>query len=181
MTTKIFQDLKEEIQLADTEKNHPFRYATLGTVGLDKMARLRTIVVRNVSDDFIFTFYTDKRSKKLTHIIENNKVGLLFFHPQKMIQIKIEGLAMVVKDPIMIAHHWSNIKAHSKKDYTTAAAPGTDIAAYDTIEYLREDNYFCVVQVAPHKIEYLQLGRSNHIRIKYSKAYENWKGKYVAP
>tara|TARA_R110002050_G_scaffold267266_2_gene408882 strand:+ start:30617 stop:31162 length:546 start_codon:yes stop_codon:yes gene_type:complete len=181
MTTKIFQDLKEELQLGITEKNHPFRYFTLGTVGLDKMARLRTVVLRNVSDTLNLSFYTDKRSKKVIHITENNKVSLLFFHPQKMIQIKIEGIATIIKDKKTVEDYWNTIQENSQKEYTTTAAPGSSIANYEAVEYLGEDNYFCVVTIAPHKIEYLKLERPNHIRIRYSKDYENWKGEYLVP
>tara|TARA_R110000868_G_scaffold403147_3_gene680084 strand:- start:11883 stop:12428 length:546 start_codon:yes stop_codon:yes gene_type:complete len=181
MTTKIFQDLKEELQLGITEKNHPFRYFTLGTVGLDKMARLRTVVLRNVSDTLNLSFYTDKRSKKVIHIMENNKVSLLFFHPQKMIQIKIEGIATIIKDKKTIEDCWNTIQENSQKEYTTTAAPGSGIANYEAVEYLGEDNYFCVATITPHKIEYLKLERPNHIRIRYSKDYENWKGEYLVP
>lgn len=47
------------------------------------MARLRTTVIRNVSKDLIFTSYTDKRSKKVSHIKENNKVSVFFYHAEK--------------------------------------------------------------------------------------------------
>ena len=89
MVTKLFQDLKEELNKGFTEKDHPFRFFTLGTVGLDKMARLRTVVLRNVAEDLTLTFYTDKRSKKIIHINENSKVSTLFYHPDKMMQLKI--------------------------------------------------------------------------------------------
>lgn len=181
MTTKIFQELREEIHLSMTEKGHPFRYFTLGTVGLDKMARLRTIVLRNVSDALHLTFYTDKRSKKIIHITENNKVCLLFFYPQKMIQLKVEGLATIIKDPQTLENHWNNLKEDSKKDYTTVSAPGSSISSYEPMGYLREDNYFCMVHIEPHKIEYLKLEKPNHIRIRYSRDDEKWKGEYIVP
>ncbi|MDT7827414.1 pyridoxamine 5'-phosphate oxidase family protein [Pricia sp. S334] len=176
-----FQKLKEELQTAAEQKEHPFHFFTLGTVGLEHLPRLRTVVLREISDELKLTFYTDKRSKKILHIKENPKVSLLFYHPKKLLQLKIEGLATIIKDPSTLADRWTNIRPASKKDYTTATAPGSDIDNPDALEYLREGDYFCMVDVTPFKIEYLQLKRPNHLRIRFSKKNEKWKGNYLVP
>tara|TARA_R110002051_G_scaffold226875_2_gene289417 strand:+ start:86 stop:631 length:546 start_codon:yes stop_codon:yes gene_type:complete len=181
MTTKIFDDLKKELEIGLTEKGHPFRYCTLGTVGLDKMARLRTIVLRAINKDLKLTFFTDKRSKKIIHITENNKVSALFYHPEKSIQLKIEGIATVIKDQKTLQGYWTTIPAHSKKEYTTSSAPGSIIKSNDEIEYLNEDNYFCLVHIEPYKIEYLKLDQPNHIRVRFSLKNEKWNGEYLVP
>ena len=98
MTAVFWEELKEELQRGASKKGHPFRYFTLGTVGLERLPRLRTIVLRRISEDLTLTFYTDRRSKKLIHIKENNKVSLLFYHPKKLMQLKVEGLAIGSKD-----------------------------------------------------------------------------------
>jgi len=38
-----------------------------------------------------------------------------------------------------------------------------------------------MVDVTPFKIEYLQLKRPNHLRIRFSKKNEKWKGNYLVP
>ena len=124
MVTKLFQDLKEELNKGFTEKDHPFRFFTLGTVGLDKMARLRTVVLRNVAEDLTLTFYTDKRSKKIIHINENHT----------------------------LQNHWKNLNENSKKEYTTSLAPGSTLPDRNAIEYLSdEENYFSIVTIQPKK------------------------------
>ena len=134
MTDQYFKELKSELQLAMTEKDHPLRYCTLATVGLDQVARLRTIVVRDISDDFVFTFYTDLRSKKIIHIKENNKVSLLFFHPKKMLQLKVEGVAQIKKDPTILKPLWKTVEPMSKKNYTTVLTPGSTLDYPDRVE-----------------------------------------------
>ena len=181
MTTKIFEDLKKELEIGLTEKDHPFRYCTLGTVGLDKMARLRTIVLRAINTNLKLTFFTDKCSKKIIHITENNKVSVLFYHPEKRIQLKIEGIGTVIKDPKILQDYWTTIPDHSKKEYTTSSAPGSIIKSNNEIEYLNEDNYFCIVNIEPHKIEYLKLDQQNHIRVRFSLKNDTWKGEYLVP
>ena len=70
---------------------------------------------------------------------------------------------------------------HSKRDYTTLAAPGSSIKSHEELEYLTKDHFLCVVNIEPHKIEYLKIEKPNHIRIRYSKDFDQWKGEYMVP
>ena len=88
MTAIFFSELKDELQRGIHKKGHPFRCGTLATVGLETLPRLRTVVLRKVSEDLKLHIYTYKRFKKLIHIKENNKVSMLFYHPKQMLQIK---------------------------------------------------------------------------------------------
>lgn len=181
MTDPYLEELRKELELGLTEKGHPFRYCTLGTVGLDRMARLRTVVVRDMTGDFMLSFYTDRRSKKIVHIKENNKVSLLFFHPGKLLQLKVEGLATVRKDPLLLEPLWKNIAKTGRKDYQTSRAPGSTLDHPDRLEYLGEEDYFCLVEVNPFKIEYLKLKRPHHLRIRFSRKEVGWKGEFLVP
>ncbi len=181
MTDHYLEELRTELALGLTEKGHPFRYCILGTVGLDRMARLRTVVIREMTGDFMLSFYTDRRSKKIVHIKENHKVSLLFFHPVKLLQLKVEGLATVSKDPQLLQPLWKNIGKTARKDYTTSRAPGSTLEHPDRLEYLSEEDYFCQVEVHPFKIEYLKLMRPNHIRIRFSRKEDTWKKEYLVP
>lgn len=181
MTDNFFDELQLELQQGATKKGHPFRYFTLGTVGLDRLARLRTVVLRKVDMDLKLSFYTDARSKKIMHLKENNKVGLLFFHPKKLLQIKVEGIAQIRKDEGIKQTYWSGIQPQARKDYTTAAAPGSALDSPDQLEYLSEENHFCIVEVTPFKIEYLRLKRPNHIRVRFSKVEDLWNSEFLVP
>lgn len=181
MTEVFWDELKEKLQSIVTEKDHPFRYATLGTVGLEAMPRLRTIVIRDVAKDLTMTFYTDKRSKKIMHIKENNRVSLLFYDHHNLLQLKVEGLANIIKDEALIQEYWKKIHPKNKKDYTTRSAPGSDISNPDNVEYLQEGNHFCMVRIDPFKIEYLKLKRPNHLRIRFSREESDWYGEFLVP
>ncbi|MGB3150379.1 MAG: pyridoxamine 5'-phosphate oxidase family protein [Maribacter sp.] len=181
MKQVFFEELKDELNKSLVKKGHPFRYFTLATVGLDNMARLRTVVLRNVSKDLTLTFYTDKRSKKIIHLKENKKVSALFYHPKKMLQIKIEGTAKVINDPALLKNYWNGIQPNSRKDYITSNTPGSTIENPDHVEYLSDENFFCMVEITPFKVEYLKLKRPNHIRVRYSKEEELWQGEFLVP
>ncbi len=157
MAQKYFKELSEELKKGVSQKGHAFRYFTLATVGLDQVARLRTIVLRNVSEDLQLTFYTDKRSKKMIHLQENKKVGLLFYNSKNLMQIRIEGMAKVVNDEDTKEKYWKGVKGNSRKDYTTTSAPGTTLTNPDQLEYLNDEDHFCIVEITPFKIEYLKL------------------------
>lgn len=181
MTGTFFTELKEELKKGTTTKNHPFRYCTLATIGLERMPRLRTIVLRKVSEELKLTFYTDRRSKKIVHIKENNRISVLFYHPKKLLQVKVDGLAYTVTDKTILKKYWSGIQPNSRKDYTTGSAPGSTISNPDKVEYLEDENHFCMVEIEPFKIEYLKLKRPNHLRVRFSKIDGDWDGEFLVP
>ncbi|NHF61338.1 pyridoxamine 5'-phosphate oxidase family protein [Flavobacteriaceae bacterium TP-CH-4] len=181
MTDVFFDELRTDLQQGAVKKGHPFRYCTMATVGLDRIARLRTVVLRKVIDDLHLVFYTDRRSKKIIHIKENPKVSVLFYHPKKLMQVKVEGLAKIIKDEKILQKYWSGVQPSSRKDYTTSLAPGSSIKNPDEVEYLDEDAHFCMLEIVPFKIEYLKLKRPNHLRVRYSKENNHWEGEFMVP
>ena len=180
MTDYFWNELQEELKKGVEQKGHPFRFGTFATVGVDKLPRLRTIVLRHVYGNGHLCLYTDKRSKKVMHITENPNVSLLFYHPEKLLQVKIEGLASVVTDENKLQTMWKDIPESNKKDYTTYSAPGSILKNPDNLEYLTGDHFFSMIEIEPFRIEYLKLKRPNHIRIAYAKK-EGWKGEFLVP
>lgn len=181
MTQNYFQELSTELKKGVSQKGHAFRNFTLATVGLDQVARLRTIVLRKVSEELTLTFFTDSRSKKMIHLQENKKVGLLFYNPKNLMQIRIEGMAKVVKDEEIKEKYWGGVKGSSRKDYTTTTAPGTTLSDPEQLDYLDDEDHFCIVEITPYKIEYLKLKRPNHIRVRYSWEGDFWESEFLVP
>lgn len=176
-----FDEIRQDLSKGASQKGHPFQYFTLGTVGLEHLVRQRTVVLRRFEEDLSLTFYTDVRSKKIMHLNENNRVGLLFFDPEKLLQVRIEGLAKIHKDQETIEEYLSKVHTKSLKDYTTVEAPGSLLEDPDQVEYLNEENHFCMVRVQPFKIEYLKLQEPHHLRIRYSKVEDLWKSEFLVP
>lgn len=180
--TRIYWDeLTQDLEKGATDKGHPFHNFTFGTVGLDHTARLRTVVLRKISSELHLIVFTDDRSKKIVHIKENNKVGLLFYDPHKMLQIRIEGIATILRDPETKEKYWGTIEPRSKKDYTTTSPPGSIIPNPEAIEYLDNKNHFCAVEIIPIKIEYLKLQSPNHLRLRFSREHNNWDAEFLVP
>ncbi len=182
MADHIWTSVKTELRKGVEEQSHPFKFATLATLGLERLPRLRTIKIRDFDPESLqMTFYTDSRSKKILHIKENNKVSLLLYHPDKLMQLRIEGLAIRERDEAVLQEHWSRVEGPAQKDYTTSAAPGTEINHPEKIEYIYRDDFFSVVYILPFKIEYLQLKRPHHLRVRFSKREGIWRSDYLVP
>lgn len=181
MSQEIFKEIKSELHLGTTDNGHPFKYCTMATVGLDRVARLRTVRLRHVSEDMGLTFFTDKRSKKIIHIKENKNVSLLFYHPEKLMQIRIEGVAQIVRDKLLLDNYWQKVQPDQRQDYTTTLAPGSKLPNPDTVDYLKDGEHFCALDIQPFKFEYLKLQRPNHLRIRYSKEASGWEAEYLVP
>ncbi len=181
MYTTVFKELKKELLKGINKKGHPFRYCSLGTVGLGHIPRLRTVVLRNITEDIVLSFYTDKRSKKITHIQENKNVSLLFYHPKKLVQLRIEGTAAIDSSRKTTKMIWEGLHPNAKKDYTTVQSPGSSIKDPSCVEYLSDENYFCLVEVTPYKIEYLKLQSPHHIRVRFSKTKNVWESESLVP
>lgn len=176
-----FDEIKSELQIGAKDKNHPFHYFTIATLGVDKFARLRLVALRNVSNDLKLTFFTDKRSKKVLHIKENPRVSLLFYHPKKLLQLRIEAMASINSNQFQIQETWKTIGAEARKDYITTEAPGTTISHPSSLEYLKEGDYFSIVDIEPFRIECLKLNTKGHTKIKFSKRDQGWYDEYLVP
>ena len=181
MINSFFKELSTEIHNGVNEKGHPFRFITMATVGNETIARLRTVVLREITEDLRLTIYTDSRTQKIKHINDNNQVSFLLYHPEKMLQLKVEGTAQMVTDTERLNTTWKTIQPNSRKDYITQTTPGSTIKNPDNVEYIEDENYFSIIDITPKKIEYLKLKRPNHIRAVFVKTNDKWNGEFLVP
>jgi len=181
MSDFFFKELSEEIHNGVNKKGHPFRYMTMATVGKGTVARLRTVVLRQVSEELKLTIYSDSRTEKINHIKENNQISILLYHPEKLLQLKIEGIAQIVTDTDRLKQIWKGVQPNNRKDYITNNRPGSNIKNPDYVAYLENKNYFVMIDIIPTKIEYLKLMRPNHIRVDFKKESSDWNGTFLVP
>ncbi len=181
MTTSIFNEIKEELQKGVSNSNHPFKFGVLGTVDANNAPKLRTVVLRNISDELVFSFYTDERSSKINHIQNNNKVSLLFYHPEKLLQLKINGTAIIKNEEDTKQKTWAILHPNAKKDYTTHLAPGSFINNPNELEYLTNNHFFIAIAIIPDSIEYLKIEKPQHTRVLFTKEKDSWKSNFMVP
>lgn len=181
MTNEMLNDLFTGLSVASKEKNHPYRYFCMASCGINGHLRQRTMVLRDVIDGEFLMAYTDRRSKKMTHINEHNEVSLLFFNPETLTQITMKTYVEVEKDKDALQKRWEKIPDYSKIDYIASDIPGTIINHPTDIRYHDHGGNFTVLYFIPEKIEILQIKRPNHIRASYEKTNFGWEGTYITP
>ena len=181
MTDLILSTVIRDLKAALEDKDHPFRYFTLATSDINGTPRLRTVVLRHMDEDLNMTVYTDRRSKKVTHLRDSRGVGLLFFDRERNLQISIRGRAEEVRDELTRKRIWTEIPQQSRKDYTTEQAPGKEIEHPEKVEYLQEQHFFTALRIRLDRIEYLRLNTPNHVRVLFKKENNVWKGTYLVP
>ncbi|XLS30332.1 pyridoxamine 5'-phosphate oxidase family protein [Flavobacteriaceae bacterium M23B6Z8] len=177
----LFASIIKDLKGAVKHKKHAFRYFTLATADKDGVPRLRTVVLREVDDQFTITIYTDRRSEKINHIEDNRKVSMLFFDSSRLLQITIKATAFRVTNDRELHDIWEKIPPKSRKDYTTETAPGEAIKNPDEVDYLDQDHFFTALRLIPEEVEYLKLKRPVHIRARFTKEEDDWKGTYLVP
>ena len=180
MKEAILQDIKKELIKGHTKRGHPFRYFSFGT-SKNNIPQQRTVVLRKILPDFTLLVYTDLRSQKIEEIEQNISVSALFYHPKKLIQIKITATTEIVVDKKELKLFWGNISEKSRKDFTTSQPPGSKVNSPEQVDYTSDKNHFCILKLKPTKIEYLKLTRPNHIRIEYTKVDEEFIGEFLVP
>jgi len=180
MEQQFLDYCKGELVNGYVKRGHPFRYFTLATIS-DGKPRQRTVVLRKLLPDFTAVFYTDTRSQKVQDITDNSYVSALFYHPKKLMQIKLEGQAKLITDAKELDSYWKSIPESSRKDYITHLAPSSNIENPDQVEYVNDQPHFTAIKIIPEAIEYLQLKRPNHMRILYTKQADDWQGQFLVP
>ena len=171
---------KTELLSSNSVRQHPFRYFSLGTMG--DYPEVRMVVKRKVDQDLTLTFFTDTRSPKVKQIQQNEKVSALFYHPEKKLQIRMNGEAqLLAEEEVTLQQFLRQIKQSGfLKDYMTMQAPGS--ALEEEAEVLFGSQvHFSAISIMPVYIDVLQLGVDRHLRSAYSLVRGSWSEVKMVP
>ena len=175
--TEILLELQESLQ----DPTHPFRHFGLATTGESGKPSLRTVILRDVSAGMTLTCYTDVRSAKVSQIRQHPTVSLLFYHPEKHWQLRIDGHAAIQFGTKRTAYLWDRIPPASRTNYSSSSQPGSRIQAPAEVTYLDSARYFCIVDIRVQRIESLQLHPLPHRRRLLSEDKGQWEEVYLVP
>lgn len=178
MLQDIFKDIINEIKFGYLKRRHANKYCSLASIENNKPV-VRTVVLRNMTDENNLIFFTDMRSGKVRQYQSNPNAEVLFYNHKKLLQIKVSGQICLVEDDEKIAYYKQKVQGPSQKDYTTLKNPGTSIDNPDHVDYGDELN-FAVLELKTESIESLQLKRPNHIRCLFERK-NDWKGQFLVP
>jgi pyridoxine/pyridoxamine 5'-phosphate oxidase len=181
---EMLQAVLDELRKGAVQKKHPFHKLVLSTIKGDQ-AESRWVVFRKLTTENHFLIFTDARSEKVEELRQNPNVTLLFYHPRQGLQVRINGEAQLHHNDELTDTYWPGVKGSpGAKSYQTVQAPGEPISTIhegNSTKPELNDKHFMLIEVVPHHIEALQLDRVEHIRVRFERASNAWKGTFLVP
>ena len=177
---EIYETIWSLLDKGKKDIKSTFHQAYLATHS-DHYPSIRTVVLRNVdSKDKTISFHTDVRSKKISEILSNNKISILFYDHDEKIQIKCSGRAIINNKNENSKKSWGKAMPFSKKCYIVDKSPGST-SEMPTSGYKKEHEIelpseeilnsgyenFTLVNMEILEIEWLYLYRYGHRRAKF--------------
>ena len=177
-----FQIIKSEwknINLGIQKAKHDYHSFVFSTV-LKNSPNSRTVILRDFDENKpAIWFHSDRRSKKILHLEENENVSALFYDKSRKVQLRINGIADIEED---IEHNkkiWDSMKPESKLCYMGPYAPSQKISQFEpnTLEKSahdldKEDEHlglsrFCRIRITIKKLDWLKLDYKGHQRLEF--------------
>ncbi|MEM8891322.1 MAG: general stress protein, partial [Bacteroidota bacterium] len=123
-------------------------------------------------------------SPKVHELQEAATSSLLFYHPQKGVQIRIEGKMEVHHKDVLCIEHWQRVQGIVQRAYTPIIPPGEIIEVPEQAHQWPDEmtsEYFCVLEFVPKSFDLLQLNRLEHLRLAFQNDEGSWKMNWLAP
>ena len=177
-----FQIIKSEwknINLGIQKAKHDYHSFVFSTV-LKNSPNSRTVILRDFDENKpAIWFHSDRRSKKISHLEENENVSALFYDKSRKVQLRINGIADIEED---IEHNkkiWDSMRPESKLCYMGPYAPSQKISQFEpnTLEKSahdldKEDEHlglsrFCRIRITIKKLDWLKLDYKGHQRLEF--------------
>ena len=183
LSAELLPQILTQLERSVVDKKHPFRLAYLATTDSNGFPMVRMIVLRDFSASHrILTFFTHHESPKIQQIRHNPNTQVLFYHPKRQQQLRIQGTGKIHFEDAITAEYWPRVPDFRQFEYL-GKAPGTVITDPDTITNPPlTPPLFCVIQVHFSHMDWLQLGRSGHSRVSFNYLETgNWEGTPINP
>jgi len=182
-------DVFQTLVRATVDRKHPWRVTGFCTAGADGPAARHVILRKGFPSERRLVFFTDRRSAKVVDIARCARVELLFWNPQHSVQLRARGLAALETRTAETAAWWATVPEHARRDYGSAAAPGTPVrredpaGGGDEIDLTTAREHFAVIEVRVDALEVLTLDRERHqrSRFRWQEADCEWTSETLVP
>ena len=157
----------------------PFRLMSLATVDREGQPQARHVVLRGVDRaGENLEFHTDIGSSKCAELQANPQAQLLFWDPDRAIQLRLHARIALRQDAHRDAQ-WQNVPGPSQIAY--GKTPRTGLAIPDAFAYALtpSKSKFMVCSCAVQKLEVLSL-KEQHFRAVFQ-ADDRWAGTWLSP
>lgn len=168
----MLETIKQQWQEAKASNDSNSRYCTLATVSGSGQPTLRTLVLRDITDEG-FVIYINETSNKYQDMATNPQLELLLFWPSLMQQYRIRGVIREIS-PAQMEQHWQHKPYESKlldHFYATYQGQSSELVRRDElqqgIEALKQ------LYPKPESVPYVANAKGLVIQANY---IEDWRG-----
>lgn len=190
----IEADCWARLEDASKSARNEFHLPVVGTVSGD-MPSLRTVVLRRAwAAEKKLSFHTDIRSPKVAELLANPSIGMLFYHKEHRLQLRVQGRAMIDRDSSEARAAWDSTPASSRRCYLSTEAPSSSsdtpsIGFPETFrgrfpsleETVLSREYFAVVVIHVQSLDWLWLNHAGHRRAKFTYHAGGFDGQWLVP
>lgn len=181
----ILSDVWKQLQKATTEPDHPFHLAAVASLNEIQGVTLRTMVLRKAdAETRSLIFHTDRRSPKFADLLQDPTLACLFYDPQHRVQVRIQARATLHTQDAVAQEQWKALPDPARLLYAVSLPPGTEIdspvpPACVSLHEARD--HFAVIVVHIDSIEWLELGREFHQRLRFTWQDDNVCARWLVP
>ncbi|BBO91049.1 pyridoxamine-phosphate oxidase [Desulfosarcina ovata] len=177
-----------------TRVTDPFNRPALAS-GNSSGCGVRTVILRQADEaGRRLICYADVRSPKIAEIEACGSIQWLFYHPRKMVQVRVAGPATVHTDDATAEAQWNRVKGFSRLSYCAERPPGSvlDRPSSGLSARLRNDlprlmqsnagrKNFAVIQGQVALIDWLKLRPSGNVRARFQWDADGLKASWTVP
>ena len=176
--SKIWQSLAEAVGSQDSA----WRIFTLATMGAEQFPQARQVVLRGVNSEARqLHFFTDPRTPKWSQLLEHPRAEALFWNSNEKIQLRCRCRAQSHQNDELSECYRKQVPDHLAGDYAALSVPGTKIECPAAGQDLGKEWSFGVVVLTITAIDWLQLSREGHRRVRFRWQDEEWGAYWVQP
>lgn len=174
--------------------NDAFHAPVLGTA-TETGCSLRMVILRDVDkSDRTLICHTDGRALKTAEIESSDIVSWLFYHPKRMIQIRLSGPAKLHGHDAFADQQWEKTGLASRLNYLAQVPPGTpvDTPPSGLPDFLRNKipaltqsrkgrKNFLAIAGRIDTIDWLILKKTGNLRARFNWDGERWHSTWLVP
>lgn len=160
----------DELVGACTQRGHPWRSATLATLGSDGLPDARTVVLRQADPSAAeLLFYTDARSPKVAQMQACPQGMLVLWSAALGWQLRLKVTLTVEMTGLAVSSRWARLKmTPAAQDYLSPLPPGSVLPQPRSGTGLMDHReHFAVVSAQVQDIDWLDLHPDGHRRARF--------------
>ncbi len=183
---EVWRDTWARLVRATRDRRHAYRHPVVASRCPRRGVRARTVVLREADPAAArLGLHTDLRSGKVRELELEPRLSWCFYDPRRRIQVRAESRATVHAGDEVARAAWQQQGPAARALYAIEPAPGTPLLPGASPGFRAGDDAgfasFAVVLCLVEELDWLELGREAHRRIRFEPGDGGWDGVPIVP